>query len=95
MSEDLFAPAWARVDRADELRERMAQLWNDYISSHPFTPSLIGEGDGVYILRVWEDQPPPAELAVATGEWLYNIRSALDYIIWATAAHPIRPHPAA
>jgi hypothetical protein len=57
MSEDLFAPAWARVDRANQLRARMAQLWNDYISSHPFTPSPIGEGDGVYILRVWEDQP--------------------------------------
>lgn len=87
MSEDLFAPAWARVDRANELRERMAQLWNDYISGHPFTPSLIGEGDGVYILRVWEDQPPAPELGVATGEWLYNVRSALDYVVWATAAH--------
>ena len=61
----------------------MALLWNDYISSHPFTPSLIGQGDGVYILRVWEDQPPPPELGVATGEWLYNVRSALDYVIWA------------
>lgn len=65
----------------------MAQLWNVYISSHPFTPSLIEEGDGVYILRVWEDQPPPPELGVATGEWLYNVGSALDYVIWATAAH--------
>jgi hypothetical protein len=87
LTEDLFAAAWARVDRADELRQEMARLWNDYIDDHPFTPSLIGEGDGVYILRVWEDQPPPAELAVATGEWLYNIRSGLDYVVWATAAH--------
>lgn len=87
MREDLFAPAWARVDHAAELRARMAQLWNDYIEGHPFTPSLIGEGDGVYILRVWEDQPPPAELAVTTGEWLYNVRSALDYVVWATAAY--------
>jgi hypothetical protein len=65
----------------------MAELWNDYLESHPFTPSLIGHGDGVYILRVWADVPPPAELAVATGEWLYNVRSALDYLVWATAAH--------
>lgn len=87
MTEDLFAAAWARVDRSNELAQQMAELWNDYISSHPFTPSLIGEGDGVYILRVWEDEPPPPELAVATGEWLYNVRSALDYVVWATAAH--------
>jgi hypothetical protein len=87
VTEDLFAASWARVDRAKELRQRMAALWNDYISGHPFTPSLIGEGDGVYILRVWEDEPQPPELAVATGEWLYNVRSALDYVVWATAAH--------
>lgn len=71
----------------------MAEVWNDYLASHPFTPSLIGEGDGVYILRVWEDVPPPPELAVATGEWLYNIRSALDYIVWATAAHEAEAIP--
>ena len=61
----------------------MAQLWNDYIAGDPFAPSLWGEGDGVYILRIWEEEPPPPELAIAIGEWLYNVRSALDYIIWA------------
>jgi hypothetical protein len=29
----------------------------------------------------------PAELAVVTGEWFYSLRSALDYLIWATAVH--------
>ena len=65
----------------------MAQLWNDYIAGDPFAPSLWGEGDGVYVLRIWEEELPPPELAIAIGEWLYNVRSALDYIIWATAAH--------
>lgn len=83
----MFATAWARVDRAADLRQQTAQLWNDYIDTHPFTTSLEGQGDGVYILRVYEEEPPPAGLEVATGEWLYNLRSALDYLIWATAAH--------
>jgi hypothetical protein len=65
----------------------MADVWNEYIAKHPFSPSLDGQGDGVYILRVWEDEPPPVELAIVIGEWLYNARSALDYVIWATAAH--------
>jgi hypothetical protein len=93
VTDDLFAAAWSRVDRARELRRVMADIWGDYIARHPFTPSLIGEGDGVYVLRVWEDEPPPVELAVATGEWLYNVRSALDYIVWATAAHETRTIP--
>jgi hypothetical protein len=87
MAEDLFATAWARFDRANELRKRMAEIWNDYIETHPFTPDVEAQGDGVFILRVWEDKPPPLDLAVAVGEWLYNLRSALDYVIWATAAH--------
>jgi len=29
----------------------------------------------------------PAALAIVTGEWFYSLRSALDYIIWATAVH--------
>ena len=29
----------------------------------------------------------PYALAVAIGEWLYNLRSALDYLMLATAAH--------
>ncbi|YCH06366.1 hypothetical protein ACTAQJ_14735 [Arthrobacter sp. alpha11c] len=29
----------------------------------------------------------PAEFAVETGEWLYNLRATLDYIIWALAAY--------
>jgi hypothetical protein len=65
----------------------MPELWNQYLDGHPFETTLDGEGDGVYIIRVWQDPPPPDQLAVMIGEWLYNVRSALDYIIWATAAH--------
>lgn len=84
---DLFAPAWARVDRADELRRQMAKVWNAYTESDPYHVSLDGQGDGVYILRLVQDEPMPSELAIAIGEWLYNLRSALDYLMWATAAH--------
>lgn len=87
MAEDLFDTAWARLDRSDELRQEMTELWNAYLDKSPYDTDFVGYGDGVYILRVLEEEPPPLELAVATGEWLYNLRSALDYLIWATAAH--------
>jgi hypothetical protein len=55
----------------------MAEAWNAYIDGEPFTASLEGEeeGKGVYILRLSQDEPPPAGLAITTGEWLYNVRS--------------------
>jgi hypothetical protein len=85
--DDLFAHAWARHSRAAEIADRMVEIWNGYVEDHPYSASLIGQGDGVYILRVYEDEPLPQEFAVATGEWINHLRSALDYTIWAAAAH--------
>jgi hypothetical protein len=87
MAEDLFAHAWARRDRAGEVADRMVELWNQHIADHPYSFSLVGLGNGVFILRVVEDVAPPQEFAVATGEWINHLRSALDYTIWAMAAH--------
>jgi hypothetical protein len=85
--DDLFAHAWARHSRAGEITDRMVEIWNEYIADHPYSASLIGQGDGVYILRVYEDIRLPQEFAVATGEWINHLRSTLDYTIWAAAAH--------
>ncbi|MCW3000559.1 MAG: Uncharacterized protein JWN65_4108 [Solirubrobacterales bacterium] len=65
----------------------MSEIWNDYLRTEPYWPSLVGQGDGVYILRIYEETPPPQEFAVAVGEWINHLRSALDYTVWATAAH--------
>ncbi len=35
----------------------------------------------------------PPEFAVTMGEWLYNIRSTLDYLMWATAAYASGENP--
>lgn len=87
MNNDLFAHAWARCDRAGEIARQMVEIWNGYIADHPYTPVLIGQGEGVFILRVYEDTPMPETFAVAVGEWINHLRSALDYTIWAAAAH--------
>ncbi len=84
---DLFAPCWRRIDRADDHRRRLSEIWNAHLAGHPFDFALVHEGDGVHILRVWQEEPIPSEFAIRLGEWLYNLRSCLDYIIWATAAY--------
>jgi hypothetical protein len=75
------------VDRAEDHRRCLAEIWNAHLEDHPFDFELVHEGEGVHILRVWEERPLPAEFAVRLGEWLYNIRSCLDHIVWATAAY--------
>ena len=85
--DDLFAHAWARHFRAGEIANRMVELWNEHIAGDPYSAALVGQGGGEYILRIHEDLPLPQAFAVATGEWINHLRSALDYTIWATAAH--------
>lgn len=87
MLEDLFAPCWHRWERANEHRVGLSEVWNGFIADHPFDFSLDEERDGQYVLRVRQNAPMPPLFAVIMGEWLYNLRSTLDYLVWATAAH--------
>ena len=87
MIDSPFDACWDRLERADEHRSVLATIWNEYLDDEPFDSSLIHEGEGVHILRVWQTTPIPAGFALEFGEWLYNLRACLDYIIWATCAH--------
>lgn len=82
-----FDQARLRVERAGQHAAEMAEVWNDYLAPHPFDYSLVRESPRSYIMRVSQITPVPPTLSVIFGEWLFNMRSALDYIIWATAVH--------
>jgi len=84
---DYFQPARLRVDRAIVRTADMAAVWNDYLELDPFDFELRREMDTQWVLAVVQRKPFPAELPLLFGEWLHNLRSALDYIVWATAIH--------
>ena len=87
MIDSPFDACWDRLERADVHRSVLATIWNEYLDDEPFDVSLIHEGEGVHILRVWQTTPIPAGFALEFGEWLYNLRACLDYIVWAACAH--------
>ena len=87
MSENPFEACWNRLDRVSGHRIALAEIWNGYIADHPYDFSLLHTGDGVHLLEVRQTQPMPSDFVLEFGEWLYNARSCLDYIVWATAAH--------
>ncbi|TFB48254.1 hypothetical protein [Cryobacterium tagatosivorans] len=68
-------------------RVSMAEVWSAYLAPHPFDFSLVRETPTRYVMRISQTKPMPPELSVIFGEWLFNMRSALDYTIWATAVH--------
>lgn len=83
-----FDAAWQRWERAQTHLKEAVAAWNSYVADHDaFDFVLDDDGFGTYILRVLQVRPMPVELAVAVGEWLYNLRATLDYIVWATACY--------
>lgn len=85
MAEHPFASCWLRVDRAQAHRHAAAQVWNDFLESEPYDTVLDYEGQGQFVIRVIQQEPTPPEMSVLIGEWLYNLRCALDYIVYETA----------
>lgn len=88
MTDSPFDTCWDRLERADEHGSSLVAIWNDYLDDGvPFDFSLLHEGEGVHFLRVWQTTPIPSGFSLEFGEWLYNLRACLDYIIWAACAH--------
>ncbi|CAN5408238.1 hypothetical protein BH10ACT5_BH10ACT5_14170 [soil metagenome] len=84
---DLFESARLRVERARIHAGEMTAAWNEYLEPHPFSFDLVRESDTTYLLRCEQHAALPELLSALFGEWLYNLRSALDYLVWAAAAY--------
>ena len=86
MGENPFDSCWDRLDRISSHRVALAEIWNEFIAAHPYDFALVHQGAGVHVLAVEQTMPMPAAFALEFGEWLYNARACLDYIVWATSA---------
>lgn len=84
---EFFESARLRVERARQHANEMSEAWNTYLKPHPFEFELVRDSDRTYLLRVEQIEPTPLLLPALFGEWLFNLRSALDHIVWASAVH--------
>ncbi|HLY68074.1 MAG TPA: hypothetical protein VKU60_21220, partial [Chloroflexota bacterium] len=86
-----MADSWRlKLDRAEKHLKEFEVKVGDYIKRYPYVPERIKCNKKHhcwrYVLRVTE-QPDP-ELAIALGDVIHNMRSALDHL--ATALVPTR-----
>lgn len=88
-----FDTAHLKVSRAADHSQELAHIWNEYLEPHPFDHALLSTGYGEWTLRVSQARPVPPELSIVFGEWLFELRSALDSLLWATAVHMSRQDP--
>ena len=80
-----FAASWHRIDRSATHRKAAADARNEWIKDEPYTFVLTHNGEGHHTLRVVQQEPTPPEMSVCIGEWLYNLRCALDYAVYDAA----------
>lgn len=74
-----------RLDRAVTLFEALRDEWAAYLDQHPhrFTVHVDAAGRGE--LRVYRRLPLPNTLGLTLGEFLYQLRAALDNCLYAAA----------
>ncbi len=65
----------------------MSEVWNAYLDPHPFSFDLVRDNPTTFLMRCVQHEQFPIQLPALFGEWLFNLRSALDHLLWATAAH--------
>lgn len=83
-----------RVIRASEIRRQIGELWSEYIDRTPrrFAVEPADAPDTwTLVLRTLE--PMPTRLSTLFGEWLYELRAALDGILYYLAVRDSGQNP--
>ncbi len=80
-----FEVCWERVERAEAHREAMATLWNGFVDNHPYDVKVNVHSDGTGDISIMRIADIPSGIALELGEYLYQMRAALDASIYETA----------
>lgn len=78
----------ARLERARMHHREFGRIWNDFLSSNegePYEVSVVVYPNGEGVIRVEPVDFPGEALALEFGEFLYQLRAALDSLIYETA----------
>lgn len=76
---------YARLDRATELYEQFGQVWAAYLEQRPHRLTMDTDPGGFTRIRVERLTPIPLRLSLLLGEYLYELRAALDNCLYTVA----------
>lgn len=76
-----------RLEQANAHRGRIAKLWNGFIEGdEPYVPVVQVDREGNGVIHVYpSDDFPGDELSLEFGEMLYQLRAALDSLVYEVA----------
>ena len=89
---ELFSKCHARIGRAVHHSNEAAEIWNGLDIMHLLAVTLFVRDDGTGTLDVDQVEPLPENLELELGEFLYQLRAALDGAVYASAIQrlPVR-----
>ena len=88
-----FEGSWHRFDRATTHRESASAEWNAFLDSDPYDVLLYVDDEGNGTLTIQQVAPVPPIIGVLFGEYFYNLRTALDYLVYDVAIHDSDANP--
>ena len=88
-----FEGCWDRYDRALSHKDAARQAWSDFLGEDPYDARLSEDDPGHFELWVEQRLPVPRLIAIEFGEYLYNLRAALDYCAYAVAVADCKQDP--
>ncbi|MCU1645408.1 MAG: hypothetical protein JWN03_5683 [Nocardia sp.] len=83
-----------RVRRASEIRAEIGAEWARHLTDHPRRFDVVrGDTDTSWTFVVETLTPMPVRLSALFGEWLYELRAALDGIVYYLAVRDSGQNP--
>ena len=76
---------WARLERCKDHFESFRITWDEHLASQPHSPKVEVDKEGNGRLVLIRHKEPPLVLSLFLGEFLYELRAALDNALYAAA----------
>ena len=83
--EGRFAGCFARLDRAREHIHAFGAEWESFLDRHPARVYVEVQADGSGSVGIRRDETTPARMSLILGEFLYEMRAALDNCLFEVA----------
>ena len=89
----LFEDSWQRIDRAIMHAQVFTDEWHGLLKPEAFETRSQHKGNGALVVVGRFRQIPKNDLALELGEFFYQLRAALDGLIFKTAEIKSAPNP--
>lgn len=80
-----FDTSWDRIARAKAHGQAFAEAWNGLDKNDLYDTTVYVEDDGTGYISLTQIEPFPSDLSLELGEFLYQMRAALDACVYDLA----------